>query len=344
MNTDDIVWNATLSKKLFKKPRDALPRWLRHPRAAFQRHPDTERTGTLRDVAQRHPQLCHAAPCLQSGHQTGQTERRINRNLYTKIIRRRNVFRSAANDFSICGKRFSVCRRFFQRLRRLKHSTVAGLHFLYSHLSTDGSPYRTLPSDNGSLPLLPSSESEFQRGHAVGSHRQRLLHGLSGLLLERAERHGRRTAGQEVQSHSLFLVRHGTQTDNHLVVFPRGFQHGDVHGTVVYRHNRLHVRVLVRSDMHQRVAPAPDRNGWRPRRHIRHADGCGNGKPPARPASGEIRVPMVVHRPGIHRGRRFQPGQPRPLSAPSQRNVGRAVAILEQGGHPRHTKSRRACR
>ena len=102
-------------EETFQKPRDALPRWLRHPRAAFQRHPDTERTGTLRDVAQRHPQLCHAAPCLQSGHQTGQTERRINRNLYTKIIRRRNVFRSAPNDFPIYGKRFSVCRRFFSK-------------------------------------------------------------------------------------------------------------------------------------------------------------------------------------------------------------------------------------
>ena len=94
--------------------------------------------------------------------------------------------------------------------------------------------------------MLPSSEGEFQRGHAVGSHRQRPLHGLPGLLLERTERHGRRTAGREVQSHSLFLVRHGTQTDNHLVVFPRRFQHGDVHGTVVYRIYMIQKRRMVR--------------------------------------------------------------------------------------------------
>ena len=180
--------------------------------------------------------------------------------------------------------------------------------------------------------MLPLSEGEFQRGHTVGSHRQRPLHGLSGLLLERAERHGRRTAGREVQSHSLFLVRHGTQTDNHLVVFPRGFQHGDVHGTVVYRHNGLHVRVLVRSDMHQRLRLLQTETvgGHGVISAMRMDAVTESHRPVLR--QGEIRVPMVIHRPGIHRGRRFQLGQPRPLSAPSQRNVGRAVAILKQGG------------
>lgn len=64
------------------------------------------------------------------------------------------IFQSAANDFPFAAD-------FFQRLKQLKFSSVINLHFLYSHLSTDGSPYRTLPSDNGSLPCSRRQKASF---------------------------------------------------------------------------------------------------------------------------------------------------------------------------------------
>lgn len=64
------------------------------------------------------------------------------------------IFQSAANDFPFAAD-------FFQSLKPLKYNIVSGLHFLYSHLSTDGSPYRTLPSDNGSLPCSRRQKASF---------------------------------------------------------------------------------------------------------------------------------------------------------------------------------------
>ncbi len=64
------------------------------------------------------------------------------------------IFQSAANDFPFAAD-------FFQRLKQLKHSVVTGLHFLYSHLSTDGSPYCTLPEESGSLPCSRRQKVSF---------------------------------------------------------------------------------------------------------------------------------------------------------------------------------------
>lgn len=64
------------------------------------------------------------------------------------------IFQSAANDFPFAAD-------FFQRLKQLKHSVVTGLHFLYSHLSTDGSPYCTLPEESGSLPCSRHQKVSF---------------------------------------------------------------------------------------------------------------------------------------------------------------------------------------
>lgn len=64
------------------------------------------------------------------------------------------IFQSAANDFPFAAD-------FFQGLKQLKHSIVVGLHFLYGHLSTDGSPYRTLPEESGSLPCSRRQKASF---------------------------------------------------------------------------------------------------------------------------------------------------------------------------------------